>query len=278
MPVGEAAAALPREGGAFAFLAGETAGDKPPLQHRRQNIAQRMMNHTVGKRRGGDDAALRIEDLEEPVAARLVGAREQPLPQAAAGSPPGAATSLPRRAGGSCRAGLSLRPGRGCPGGDGLQCARARSLSGIHRSPPGYVRRPCCWRQPSAIRPASSSLALMCNSCCWLIHPRSWARRHSAWACSRVRISVAEEFLLPLSVTGKGGLDHALERVQRQVVQPLPKSKPLALWNPRRPVQRPPDHLDHQRVERRHGSLASISAICSQSKKVATAARALLKV
>ena len=79
--IGQPAAAFPRGGGAFADLAGKTARDEAPLEHRSQPVAQGVMHHAVAEGRGGDEPAFRFVDFKEAVRAGAVAAREQFLAQ-----------------------------------------------------------------------------------------------------------------------------------------------------------------------------------------------------
>jgi hypothetical protein len=58
--------------GAPAHAVGEGIGNETPLEHRLDDLAERVVNHPVAERRGGAETALRFVDEEAGVGAGAI--------------------------------------------------------------------------------------------------------------------------------------------------------------------------------------------------------------
>ena len=81
MPVNEPAAAFPPCGRSLVPLAGKASREEAAFEHRLHQVAKRMMDDPVAKRRSRNGPALRLTDFEETIARWHIRSRKQFLPQ-----------------------------------------------------------------------------------------------------------------------------------------------------------------------------------------------------
>jgi len=121
MPIGKLPTTFPRRGCSFPYLTRVCAGDKPPLQNRLQQVAQRVVHHTIPEWRGRNQTSFGFMDLEKPVLAGAILAGKQFASQ---GKDFGLAPQPPR---------FDVRPPRLVPPGLGGRIEQVADIgNGVH--------------------------------------------------------------------------------------------------------------------------------------------------